>query len=68
MGCLQHDVKGISISTPEDLCKHLLMIVVEQSTLQRAGCGKAARPDLKRGMGSNPHIYSTIKYRRNIGV
>ena len=31
----------------------------EQLTLQRAGCGKAARPDSVRGVFCKEHIYST---------
>ncbi len=34
----------------------------EQSALQRAGCGKAARPDSVRGTPCKGRIYSTTPY------
>ena len=35
------------------------MTVVEKLTLQGAGCGKAARPVLKRGLPRKGQVYST---------
>ncbi len=35
------------------------MTVVEELTLQGAGCGKTARPVLKRGLPRKGQVYST---------
>ena len=40
------NAKDLLTCAPENLCEHLHLIEAEQSTLQRAGCGKAARPVL----------------------
>lgn len=40
-----------------------MQITDEQLTLQRAGCGKAARPDSVGGMPRKGHIYPTSGIR-----
>lgn len=44
------------------------MTVVEQSALQRTGCGKAARPVLQRGLPHKGQVYSTIRSNGFIGT
>ena len=51
--------------TEPDAC-WILSLVVEQSALQRAGCGKAARPVLQRGLSFKGQVYSTGCGQQNL--